>query len=332
MRRFQASSFFEAAGIAAAAAERTRHNLLLIHRKTKGRDLEAVCRYIREVAPDVVPFVLRDRRRSRFHPALLRRRLRPTLAVSFLVPRHFHPSLEALYHGRLMSKSEEYAALESAGIPVPRWTLLHRGEEPCLDGFGEYVVSKPDRGRAGAEVRIRRASRVRRKPRDTGADQTGAEVFPDLIIQDFVYTGRWPVSYRVTTLFGEVLFALRMEAEHSRRPLEGPAAFQGGGISIVSSAKGATYTMLDDPEIIALGERAHAAFPGVPILGIDIVRDCETGKLYVLEANAAGGVWHFNSRQGREVQEMWNLDFEAQFDGIRKAAYILVDRTRQLAR
>jgi hypothetical protein len=306
---------------------------LLIHRTTKGRDLEGVRACIREVAPDIVPVLLSDRERNRYHPVLLRRHLRPTLGVSFLQPRHFRPPLKAFYHGREMPKSAECAALERAGIPVPRWTLLRRGEEPCLDDFGEYVVSKPDRGGMGAEVRIRRKSRVRWKAPERNRGGQRAAGSEDVLIQDFVYTGRWPVGYRVTTLFGSVIFALRMEAEHSRRPLEGRSGFKtNSGVSIVSGAKGSTYTMLDDPEVIELGERAHGAFPGIPILGVDIVRDCETGRLYVLEVNASGGVWHFNSRAGLAVQDTWKLDFEAQFDGVRKAAYILIERTRRLAR
>jgi len=287
---------------------------------------------VREVARDIEPFVLQDRRRSYLQPALLRRHLRPTLAISFRDPRYFRPSLKAFYHGQGLRKSEELTALERAGIPVPRWTLLRRGERPELEGFGPYLVSKPDRGAAGAEVRIRKTRRVRWSAPTTGQVAKIGGGVDDVLLQEFIYTGAWPESYRVTTLFGKVLFALRCEAEHRRRPVNDRWDFQGDGVSIVAGAIGARYELSDDPEVIRLGERAHAAFPGIPLLGFDILRERETGKLYVLEANSDGWCWGFSNKMGLSVQKMWSIDLEGQFDGIRKAAYVLVEKTRQLAR
>ena len=308
-----------------------RRNLLLVYRKSGREDLRRICGYVREVAPDISAFVLRDRRRSLLEPAALRRYLRPTLAISFRKPLYFRPSLQAFYHGRGLRKSEELEALERAGIPVPRWTLLRRDEEPDLEEFGPYVVSKPDRGATGAEVRIRKTSRVRWKAPYTDLVAKIGDGVDDNLLQEFIYTGVWPVSYRVTTLFGKVLFALRCEAEHGRQPIKDRWDFKVGGASIVAGAIGARYELTLDREVIRLGERAHAAFPGIPLLGIDIVRDCETGDLYVLEVNSDGWAWGFSNKMGLSVQKTWNFDLEGQFDGIRKAAYVLVEKTRQLA-
>jgi hypothetical protein len=308
-----------------------RRNLLLVYRKHRGEDFRRICEYVREVAPDIAPFTVKDRTRSFLEPALLRRYLRPTLAISFLNPLYFRPSLKAFYHGRGLRKSEELEALERIGIPVPRWTLLRRGEEPEVEGFGPYLVSKPDRGATGAEVRIRKTSRVHWKaPYTDHVAKIGGGV-DDNLLQEFIYTGAWPVSYRVATLFGKVLFALRCEAEHRRRPLSDRWDFKGDGVSIVAGAVGARYELAFDPEVIRLGERAHAAFPSIPLLGIDIVRDCETGNLYVIEVNSDWWPWGFSSKMGLSVQKMWDFNLEAQFDGIGKAALVLVEKTRQLA-
>jgi len=310
----------------------SRRNLLLVTRKREADDLRRLCTSVREVAPEISTFVLVDRKRSRLDPAWLLRPRRPTLAISFRNPRHFHPSLPAFYHGRGLRKSEELAALERAGIPVPRWTVLHRDETPDLEGFGPYLVSKPDRGASGAEVRIRKTSRVQWRASYTDRVAQIAGRVDDNLLQEFVYTGPWPVSYRVTTLFGKVLFALRCEADHGRRPTRDRWDFKGGGISIVAGAVGARYGLTFDPEVIRLGERAHAAFPDIPLLGFDILRDCNSGRLYVIEANSDGWVWGFSNRMGRSVQETWNFDLEGQFDGIRKAACVLAEKTRELAR
>lgn len=41
------------------------------------------------------------------------------------------------------------------------------------------------------------------------------------------------------------------------------------------------------------------AFPNNPLLAIDILRDGDTNKLYVLETNLGGNTWHFSSALSR---------------------------------
>jgi len=333
LRRFHASSLAEAtATVAGRTVVHRRRNLLLIGRMSQHHYLKEICEDIRTLAPDITPFALRDRGKSYFHRDLLRCYLRPTLAVSFCRPRTFRPRLKSSYHGSPLRKSEEYAALERCGVPVPRWALLREGERPDLAGFGAYVVTKPDRGAKGADVKIRRASRVRWKAPETDQAKKMERATTDLVVQEFIYTGSWPVSYRVVSLFGKVLFALRLEADHGRRPLEDRDAFGGGGISIVSNTLGSSYTLLDDEEIIDFGERTHSVFPEIPLLGVDIVRDYDSGKLYVLEVNPDGWSWLFKSTMGRRLQETCHIDFDSQFRGIRKTSLILIDRVRHMAR
>ena len=82
-----------------------------------------------------------------------------------------------------------------------------------------------------------------------------------------------------------------------------------------------------DEAIIRLAESAHAAFPEIPLLGFDIVREVPSGNLFVIEANAIGWVWKFGPQQAAD----YGFSFEAQFDGVRKAAYILAEKTQQYA-
>jgi hypothetical protein len=100
---------------------------------------------------------------------------------------------------------------------------------------------------------------------------------------------------------------------------------------VVSNSKRCTFCYENDPEIIAFAENAHRAFPNIPLLGTDIIRDAATGQLYVLEVNSGGYVWHFTSRMGLSVQKQFNLNFESQFDGRRKAAKILAAKAMELA-
>jgi hypothetical protein len=77
-------------------------------------------------------------------------------------------------------------------------------------------------------------------------------------VQEFVYTGPWPVSYRVTTLFGQVLWLLKVEADKSRAPLpQGPDALKHcPGVTVVSNSKRCVVSLNYDEEVIRFAERA----------------------------------------------------------------------------
>jgi hypothetical protein len=255
----------------------------------------------------------------------------PTLVVSFSPLRQLRAPRGVTLQGRLLPKSEEYRRLAAHGIAVPRWVRLVEGAEACLEHWGEYVVTKPDFGARGADVRIRRAGRVAwRAPRTLQALQLGGHSNA-MVAQEFIYTGRWPVSFRVTSLLGEVVWATRIAASRERPPLEGPQMFSSGGHSVVSSGRGCHFSLCDDVAVIALGRAAHAAFPDVPLLGVDVVRDATTGALFVLEANSFGFAWHFSSARGLAMQREFALDLDAQFDGRRRAAARLARACRELA-
>ena len=109
-------------------------------------------------------------------------------------------------------------------------------------------------------------------------------------------TGPWPASYRVTTLFERVLFALKVEASHDRPPLDDVDGFgKTPGLSVVSNSKGCVMSLTFDDKIIRFAEAAHAAFADIPLMGGDVVRRASDGKLFVVDVNASGWVSHFSS-------------------------------------
>ncbi|HET7543405.1 MAG TPA: hypothetical protein VFK05_26205 [Polyangiaceae bacterium] len=256
----------------------------------------------------------------------------PMLTVSFGPLQKLRPRRGAVFQGQHVAKSVEYRALQAIGVPVPRWTRLLPGQAPELElaSFGPYVVTKPEFGARGADVRIERRAQARwTAPRTQLSEGFGGPFNPRLA-QEFVYTGAWPHSYRVATLFTQTLWSLRIEASHAREPLRARSDFHGQ--SIVSSGKGCSLALSNDPAVIALAERASAALPHVALLGVDILRDADTGELFVVELNSLGYSWHFSSPAGGRFQAEFGFDLSAQFDGRRKAARLLARACREHAR
>lgn len=138
-----------------------------------------------------------------------------------------------------------------------------------------------------------------------------------LIAQEYIHTGPWPTSYRIGTVFGEPVYAWRCVADRLRKPFDGTERnstfFEGR--TIVSSSKGCTFDLEVPEDVLELARLTHEAFPTVPVLGTDIIRDFETGQLYVVEVNAMGDTFHLTSDTGRKIAREFNLDLLGQFGG-----------------
>jgi len=300
-------------------------NLVLSSRRdwTKIADLQELLRRVRDIDPGIHTHLLKDRRQRLARVALA---LRPTLFVGFGPLEHLRPLRGALAKGIWYSKAEEYRRLEEHSLPVPEWMLESALEPERLEGFGPYVVRKPNRGGRGYQVVIKKTRRIRPAP-------PPAQEQDDRIVQRFVYTGRWPTDYRVLTCFGECLVAYRTDADRDRIPLDGPEGHaSGAGASIVAGGRGCSMSLVYDKDVIELGERAHRVFPEVPLLGVDIAREAQTGGLFILEVNAVGKVWEFGSRTLERMEDLTGSRFDEQFDGLGRAARALAREARLRAR
>lgn len=302
-------------------------NLITSPHVNTPEDFAELAGWVREASPETAVYVLPDEAGADVAagaPDV------PTLTVSPAPVRRLRPRRGPLLQGQLVAKSEEYRALEAVGVPVPRWVRLLPGQRPSLEGFGPYVVTKPDFGARGADVRVERRDAAKwTGPRTALGLRLGGPWNPRLA-QEIVYTGRWPISFRVATLLGHVLFAFKIEADHGREPLDDRTRFDGQ--SVVSSGQGCVFSLVDDADLLDLARRAHTALPNVPLLGIDLLRDAQTGQLFVVELNSLGATWHFSSPSGLQLQQQFGFDLDAQFNGRRRAAVVLAEACAERAR
>jgi glutathione synthase/RimK-type ligase-like ATP-grasp enzyme len=108
----------------------------------------------------------------------------------------------------------------------------------------------------------------------------------------------------------------------------------GEGTSIDSnydSASAARELMTDD-QIMALAIKIADIFPGLPLLGIDIIKHVETGELFALEVNGGGNTWQFSSRQAAHGRLIIGKEERVkQFDAWNTCARALVETTRSHA-
>ena len=306
------------------------YHLILVHQADKQAysDFESIAERITRQAQDIRVFIVDTKEqnwadRKQAVDA-------PTLIVSPMPIKKFTAERGQVLQGLNLPKSVQYQRLTAHDIPIPDWRLIEDGISLDPGEWGAYVVVKPDLAAKGAEIKIKRAGRVRHKPLQKGDADS-----PTYLAQRFIYTGRWPNNYRVVTFFGRALMSWHCEAKHSYRPLESRYAFRGGadggGITVVSNKMGSHYRLSAESDVIALAERAHTAFTDQPLLGTDIVRDVETGELHVLETNPRGDAWLMSSITGNSIQVDNGIDFTNQFSALDVAADVLIEKTRTLS-
>jgi hypothetical protein len=153
----------------------------------------------------------------------------------------------------------------------------------------------------------------------------------DLLAQRYIHTGDYASCYRVMTVLGRPIYAMVSLASEKLGPID---AAGGDAIELEVAVNGADrkLVLVDDEEVIALATAVSGKFVQVPVMGIDIVREHETGRLYVLEMNSSGRTWHLSSDHGLGHQRDYGLDFYGQFNALGTITDALIEATRRLAK
>jgi hypothetical protein len=131
----------------------------------------------------------------------------------------------------------------------------------------------------------------------------------------------------VLMFLGRPLYSQRMD---------GPMPKPGDPPQLAMQAlAGGTRRFAYDADVIAMATAAAGAFPDIPLLGVDVLREAATGRVYVLEVNPGGNTWHFSSDHLKAERAENGPDFERQrheqLDAFGSAAHALADATRRLA-
>ena len=141
------------------------------------------------------------------------------------------------------------------------------------------------------------------------------------------------------TLFGRTLYCMKSWSPIPRPELTAPdeeieaAIVEPKQAEVVSKFKVSEMRALEhDPEILELARKVHDTVPNYPLLGCDIIREVSSGKLFLIEMNAGGNVWHFSSRRAvLGLATITREDRINQYGAWDIAADTLIAKTRALA-
>lgn len=253
-------------------------------------------------------------------------RRKPSLVFSwshavFLPPRGY------VLAAQLIGKLAEYERLVEAGIPIPFTLPLTADLDSRSDLFGEYVIAKPVDGSLGQGVRLVKAGDIGRRFAELtgrGARAMIAQRFIECEMED----GK-PIEYRVNMALGQPFCFMRRTWARPRPPLEEIARSPRGLIATSDPNVAGPWMPWVDDEIVELAKAAEVPFAPYPGLGVDVIREQSTGKLFVLEVDSRGFDVTRVPHRGSTPDEQ--APYHAQFDGLTGIAVQLVARTRELA-
>jgi len=325
----------------------SERNLIIIHGGPDYvRDFDEIAQKISAIDPAISVFCI-DRQTERVMPDDAWER--PTLTVALLGKFKANIKRGLILTNRLIAKSGQHRVFVDAGLPTPPTMRFFPGMKFDPIMFGEYVVIKPSdpnlaaRGRGIQLFRRRKLETMTIKdfPRDhlIRRDRSG------YIVQRFIDTGPFLEVYRVLTLFGVPLYCL-LAKDRVPQPTPGNTEKEIESLRVTSNTGNFRMRLLcSDADVLALGVRVGKAFPDIPLLGTDIIREERTGNLFVLECNPGGFTWHFSNRSTIGVRQQMGGRLAGakkaeligrqmmidQFGAFDRAAEVLVEKTNQLA-
>ena len=297
-------------------------NLLIVQTQPEQdpSDWITIKQRIERNAPDIEVRIAENRHRN---PVTARWQVRrPSLVFSPVRLMGFVPRGGAVYCGHILGKDEQLRRLSSIGILTPRTATLSSVSSFDPTEWGEYVIVKPNNLNSGVGVKL-----VRTIDLSARYDELTAIANDQFLVQPYIdHEDGYPTEYRVLSMFGRALYCVRNRWGNKRQPLAEIAADPLGVIASNNNTVGGRIgSICNDPEIIALGQRAHQAFPECPVIGVDIIRETQSGRLYVPEVNPHGAVWHTSShtKDPEYVRGRY-----AQFNALDLAADLLIQKTR----
>lgn len=259
----------------------------------------------------------------------------PSITFSPTLLRHFRPPRGPLFSGQVIAKSEQMRLMAKAGVRVPKWTYLTPNKTFDEAEWGKAVIVKPNAYGAatkGRGIELVRTSAVRYSPREAyPIDHPGRK--GPMLVQQFIDTGEFSEDYRVVTMFGQVLYALR---RRSLVPMENilDSGAEHTTIGVVSNAGAATerevHLCYEQP-VLHFASRIYLAIPQVPFQAVDIRKQINTGRLYCLEINPGGNTWNFSSERAQLVPTIDGIRREDQFGAWEIIAKALVNMARSHA-
>ncbi|MEP7172692.1 MAG: hypothetical protein ABI705_04290 [Aestuariivirga sp.] len=253
----------------------------------------------------------------------------------------FTPQRGPILQNAPVPKLEQYNRFRAGGVATPRTARFEFGKRYLPEEWSEFVVLKPLpltlTSKAG-QSRLCRTRRLEQLSPRTLPEDHFLRNGPGLV-QELIDTGPYPSKFRVLSLFGDPLYCSitrsmvpRVPLDASDEEIEASIIDAKNPLSKAADKDEKRTQLAADSAVLAFAREVHGAFPRKPVLGIDILKRESDGKLFALEVNAGGNVWHLSSSKEKHRKRLGGKEaMVAQFDAWNVAAQALIRMAREHA-
>lgn len=308
-------------------------NLILITqpRRQDSRDFEEIAERVRKFDRYIKVFVVHPEHTSDYIEREDWRR--PTLTVTTGSMGNFEPKRGRFLYNRLIPKERQGELFALSGIRTPKTMAYKPGMILNQGDWGPLVVLKtndPHKSSKGVSAYLVRLENLN-NPSLLPDGLRESIISSPFLVQEFIPTGPHATSYRVGTFLGRVIHMMKKTTAAPMPDLDS-MIFEGTSIDSNYDSASAARELVNDDAIMALANKIAEIFPGLPLLGIDIIKHIETGELFALEVNGGGNTWQFSSFQAEHGRLVIGKEERVkQFDAWNTCARVLVEKTRSLA-
>lgn len=281
----------------------TKRNLIIIHRGPRyERDFDEIADKVNSLDPSITIYHLS----AGLETELPKRAWDyPTFTVALTSKFQLTVKRGPILRNVAIEKLMQQEVFKKNGIATPPALPFRFGMrlDPIL--FGEFVILKPmdlEQTSKGDGVQFIRRRRLHEKMlSDFSTDHPIQKAKKGYIVQKFIDTGEFPSYYRVQTFLGRAIYAWHSTLLAPRCSLDADDA-EIERTTIASQGGEKTRRLIADGDIVSMAERVHTAFPFIPMLAVDCIREATTGRIFVLECNPGGNTWHFSSKIGEKLR------------------------------
>ncbi len=233
--------------------------------------------------------------------------------------------------GEHISKTEEMRRLASKGFPIPRTMEMEHASRIDENEWGPLVIVKPTAGRGSNNVRVMRTRDIARVSANTNRPP---EPGPAMLIQEWIDTGPLLTSYRVMTVLDKVIYIMKSSAMQAWEISDHTVGTE--GLFLGKMREPYSQQLVREQDVHQLASDLCRTFSYTTSLGLDILRDSKSGKLYVLEMNSGYPTWHLSSRYikwlDKQHRSYTHMDRYTQFNAIEEISHSLAQAVYRLAR
>lgn len=299
--------------------------LILVVRSESIEDFRSIAKRIRKIDPNMDIIIFGGEIYSHQIPNHFLNQ--PTLTIYLVNPPLIKkPSDLAVKH---LSKIDEYEHFKQHNIPCLPIEKFQWGMTPNESIYGDWVVIKPENvNSSGKDINMIPTKAISSlKSSDFPLDHLIHQ--DDYLVQKFIKTGQKSAQYRAGIFLDEVIYS-RIFTSDIDYPSPGTDLKRLLKTSVASNVENRSVGRIVDDAMNCLALEVAKSLPQLPLFGIDILKDETSGKLYVLEINAGGNVWHFSSLSTKK----YNVDRKAlvlQYNAWDRCAEALIRKVNEHA-